>query len=407
MRSVMKLISNLRDSALFKKILFYAVIALTVLYVFCVPSFGESKSITRYIIYASMALLGVASILYCFLYLDLKVNYACILIPAFSLFALFGTIFGSKDYRSWFSLILLVGSFFVFVYSFKAIKNKYLVVSLVSLGIFLFSLYFIFHYRNEIINFRSYGSEAFRLGTYFDNQNGVAAYAAVGVATSLFSVLFVSKKIRWFFIIPILSTLLVGIVTGSRSFILAVAIFVIVLLFFKFKKHKFIYLIVVASLIGLSIILLNLPFMGTIKQRMVDAIETLLGISSKADTSTISRTIWIDYGFYLGSRNLIIGYGVNGFSIYSGVGTYSHSNFAEVICDFGLIGFILFYLPFVLIILKAITDKKVDKSLVFSFIIYYFLIGFSNVLYYKKFYYMILAFVFYLAYMEGEQKETI
>ena len=403
----MKLISNLRESKVFQKCLYYTVIFLTVLYVFSVPSFGESKSVTRYIIYGSMALLGIASALYCFLYLNLKLNRICFLIPIFSLFAIIGTIFGSNEYRAWFSLVLLAGSFFVFLYSFRAISNKYLVVSIVSIGIFLFSLFFIIYYRNEILNFKAYGSEGFRLGTYFDNQNGVAAYAAVGVATSLFSLLFISKRIRWFFVAPILSTILVGIVTGSKSFILAIAIFVIILLFFKFKKHKLIYIIIVASLIGLSIILLNLPFMATIKQRLVDSIETLLGISTKADTSTISRSIWIDYGFYLGTRNMIIGCGVNGFSIYSGVGTYSHSNFAEVICDFGLVGFVLFYIPLVLIFIKTITNKKVDKPLIISFLVYYFIIGFSNVFYYKKFYFMILAFVFYLAYLETDQKEKI
>ena len=407
METTMKLVYKLRESIQFRKLLYVSVIALTLLYVFSVPSFGESTSVARYIIYASMILLGFVSIFYCFLYDNLRIHKYCVLIPIFALFALTGTLMGSNDFRSWISLVLLAGSFFVFLYSFKAIKNKYLVVSIVSLGIFLFSLYFIFHYRNEILNFKSYGSEKFRLGFYFDNPNGVSAYAAVGFATSLFSLLFMSKRNRYLFIIPLFTTTLVGIVTGSRSFIIAVAIFVVVLLYFKFKKHKLVYLIAIGSITILSIILLNLPFMGTMKQRIIDAIETLLGISSKGDVSTISRTLWIDYGFYMGARNMIFGLGVNAFSIYSGVGTYSHSNFAEVICDFGLVGFVLFYLPFVLIFIRAIINKKVDKPLVFSFLIYYFLIGFSNVFYYKKFYFLIMAFVFYLAYVQNENMKSI
>ena len=149
----MKLISKIRESTKFHKLSYIIVVFLTLTYVFSVPSFGESTSITRYIIYASMILLGFVSIFYCYLYNNLKIHRNCILIPIFALFALIGTILGSKDYRSWLSLVLLSGSFFVFLYSFKAIKNKYLVVSVVSLGIFLFSLYFIFHYRNEILDF--------------------------------------------------------------------------------------------------------------------------------------------------------------------------------------------------------------------------------------------------------------
>ena len=403
----MQLISRMRKSTTIKKYLYIATIVLTLIYVFSVPSFGESSSILRYSIYISMFLLGVCSILFCLLYHTLRIHRFCFLIPIFAIFALIGTIIGSKEYRSWLSLVLLAGSFFVFIFAFKAIENKYLVISIISLGIFFFSLYFIVYYRNEILNFRSYGTEDFRLGFYFDNPNGVSAYAAVGVATALFSFLFIPKKIRYLFVIPLLTSLLVGIVTGSRSFIVAVAIFMVVLLYFKFKKHKFVYLIIIVSIAVLFLVLLNLPFMSTIKQRIVDAIGTLFGFSTKADTSTISRTIWIDYGFYLGARNLMFGLGINGFSIYSGVGTYSHSNFAEMICDFGLIGFILFYLPLILILIRGIIDKHVDKPLVLSFVIYYLLIGFSNVFYYKKFYFLILSFIFYLDFLESGKIETI
>lgn len=403
----MKLIYKLRNSPVFKKTLFVLVLFFTFLYVFAVPSFGEATSVLRYLIYVSMLFLGATSILYCILFDSLRINKVSLFIPLFAVFSLIGTMLYSKEFRSWFSLVLLASSFYIFIYAFKAIKNKLLVVSIISLGLFLFSLYFLFYYRNEILNFRSYGLEAFRLGSYFDNPNGVSAYAVLGVASSLFVILFEKKVFRFCFSLPLLTNLLVGITTGSKTFILAIGVFAISLLFFRFKNHKIIFLISLGILIGIGLILINLPFLQTLKVRIVDAFQTLIGISSKADTSTIERVVWIDYGFYLGARNVLFGLGVNGFSHYSGIGTYSHSNFAEVLCDFGLIGFIIFHLPLLLILFRALFKKGTDKSLVLPFILYYLLIGFSNVYYYKKFYFLILAFLFYLTFVESEKQKSL
>ena len=235
----MKLMSSLRSNQILKKVLYWAAIVLTAFYIFCVPSFGDSGSFTRYLSYFSMIALGIVSVVYCFIYSDLKLNKLSLLIPLFAIFAFVGTLLYSHQYRAWLSLILLAGSFFVFVYAFKVIKDKYLIVAIISIAFFLFSIYFIIHYRNEIINFSSYSGESFRLGDYFDNQNGVAAYALVGVAAPLYLVLFFKKKIRFAFILPTLTSLLVGITTGSRTFIFALIIVLLVFLYFKFQKHKF------------------------------------------------------------------------------------------------------------------------------------------------------------------------
>lgn len=403
----MKLISSLRSNQILKKVLYWSTIVLTGFYVFCVPSFGESTSFVRYFIYGSMIALALVSIIYCFIFLDLKLNRICILIPIFVLYAFIGTALYSHHFRSWFALVLLCGSFFVFIYAFKIINNKNIIVAVISLAFFLFSLYFIFYYRNEILNFKSFSKESFRLGTYFDNQNGVAAYAIVGFASPLYLVLFFKKKIRYFFILPILTSLLVGITTGSRTFLIASIIVLLVFLFFKFQKHKFIYLLVVLSIIALSIILINLPFMTTLRERLLRVFNTFFGSGNKVDTSTIGRMLWMDYGFTLGFKRMLFGYGAEGFSIVSGLGTYSHSNFSETICNFGLPGFLVFYAPMVIFVVRAFTSKNVDKSFIITFATYYILVSFSNVIYYKKIYYLILALMFYLAFIDVDCKKKV
>lgn len=397
----MKLLSSLKASSKFKNALYWIVLIFTFLYVFCVPSFGEETGFLRYTIYFSMIVLTISSLLYCYIYKSLKLTKYTLFIPAFVIFAFFGTAIFSKEFRGWFSLVLLAVSFFAFLYAFISINDKYRVVQIIALGFFVFSLYFIVYYRNEILSFRSYGSEAFRLGTHFDNQNGVGAYAVVGFASALYVLLFWKKAYRYLFIVPAFTSLIVGITTGSRTFILALAVFILVFLYFKFKKYKIIYLIVVAATLLIGILLLNLPFMATMKDRIVRSLGTIFGFGTRVDTSTIERVIWSDFGFTLGSKNILLGYGVSGFSSASGVATYAHSNYAEVLCDFGVIGLFLFYAPLVILFIKSLLSKRIDKNFLIPFFVYYIIVSFSNVIYYKKIYFLILAFLFFLVYFEG------
>lgn len=403
----MRLISNIRNSPAIQKLLKTIITIMVFLYIFLIPSFGESSSKLNVFVYMAMILLTMSVIVYCFLFDNFKLNRYTLLVPAFAILAFIGTAFYSHDFRRWFSLVLLAISFFTFLLAFKILDNKFLIIHIISAAFFCFSVLYIYHYRNDLIHFKSFVTGKFRLGSYFDNPNGVAAFEVVGFAAPLYLILFYNKKRRFLHIFPLGLSAVVGISTGSRSYILAIGIFILVLFFFVFKKHKWIYLITIAILTGIFIGLLQLPFLSTVKNRFIDAVQTLFGTATKIETSTLERVIWADYGFFLGLKNAITGYGANGFSIYSGVGTYAHNNFAEVICDFGIFGLVLFYSPLILLLVFALKKKKIDKSLVISFVLYYFLISFSNVLYYKKIYYMVLAFLYYLVFFSIGKHQVV
>ena len=403
----MKLISNLQQSSKLKLVLEKAVMVLLFLYIFLIPTFGEKSSTLNILVYFAMAMLFICVFLHAFLFGSFKLNKVTLLIPFFAVFTFIGTAIYSHEFRRFLSLILLSLSFYTFIYSFKILKNKYVIFHIISLALMCFSLVFIVKYRSEFIHFKEFISGSFRLGEYFDNPNGVAAFEVVAFSTSLYLVLFYKKKIRFFHLLPAILSIVVGVSTGSRSFLIAIGAFLLIYLFFVFKKHKWIYLVAVAVLVGAFAAFLQLPFMSTIKERLVDAFQTLFGKGSDVDTSVIERVVYFQYGFFLGLKNGLFGLGANGFSIYSGVGTYAHNNFAEVICDFGFIGFVLFYAPLLILLICAIKNPKVDKPVVVAFIFYYLLISFSNVLYYKKMYYMMLAFMYYLVFFCDEAKTKL
>lgn len=396
-----KYINNIRKSEKAKRILKNCLLVLLILYVFSIPSFSN-RSTYNLLTYALMLLFGIVTLLYCFFFRGFRIHPVSFLLPSFASFAFIGTIVYSYNLRGWFSLILLSISLILFIYSFSAINDRYMVLRAISVGLFLFTIYFAVVYRREIIDFRNFGKENFRLGEIFDNPNGVASYMVILFGTSFSVLLFSGKKIDLLFVLPILASCIVGVSTGSKTFIIAVFIFTVILLFFKFIKHKFIYLIVLAGLLVLFAILISLPFMQTIRDRFVIFFETLLGTAEKADTSTLSRFMWLKYGFFLGSKNILIGYGYGGFGIYSGVAAYTHSNISEVFCNFGVIGTILFYLPLFVCLIKSIIEKRINLSLTIPFFIYYILVSFSNVFYYNKTYYLMVALITYCCFEEDK-----
>lgn len=363
------------------------------LYVFAIPSFSGRGNL-KFVTYIFMILLSISVVAFFLLFKGIYIRKELSIIPLFTAFALIGTLIYSKEHRGYFTLVLLCLSFLIVYGAICIINNSNVSISIIVFALSLFCGYFIFYFRSSFLNFANFNSESFRLGYPFDNPNGIASVSAVGFAVSLYAFVFFKPKWKYVFIVSILLHILVGISTGSRTFIIMVAIITLVMLFFRFQKHKWIYIIIVACLIGLFAILINLPFLSTIKERFIRAINTFIGGSSSVDTSSISRITWLNYGFFLGNKSLIVGYGYGGFGKYSGVGTYAHSNFSEVFCDFGIVGLLLFYYPLFFCLHKSLKYKNGSLGFIFTIVVYYLVAGLANVFFYNKIYYIVLALLY-------------
>lgn len=391
-----------------RNVLFYATASLVFLYAFTIPMFGGREK-WNYIMYGIMALLGCCVIIHAILFKEIVKfkRWQYWFFPIFVVFALIGTLVSSHQYRLWVTLLILVISVLVLMQAFVILRNENLILILVSAGIFCFSLYFIYYYRTDIIHFSAFTREGFRLGFDFDNPNVISAICSIGCFGSLYLTLFWKSKWKYIFLLPLFAIGLAGVSTGSRTFIVAILVIAVSLLFFKFKKHKLLMLFIIVAAIILFIVIINLPFAQTIKNRFERFFDTFFNQGSKVDTSAIERTLWFDYGFGLGFKNLVIGLGVDGFSVFSGVNTYAHSNFAEVICDFGVIGLFVFYAPLFIAAYYTLKYKRKCTPLVMTLFVYYLIISFSNVFYYNKFYYLVMALVFYLLFEKKEEKVKI
>lgn len=392
-------ISKLKQNIVLKNIFYWGIVSFLFLYTFSIPAFS-GRPVWYIISYFLMAALAGCTVVYTLLYTKFKVNRWLIIPALFVLFAFFGTAFyshsfvGTSGKIGWTTLLLMFVTLIVFYYAFVAIENKRIILIALIAAFLIFAFYFAYVYRDKIIHLQLSSD---RIDIYFDNQNTIGFYFAIAYALSLYSGIFCKRKLELLFLIPAFIFLFLGFFTGSRAFLISVIIGSIAVMFFKLRNHKVIFLIALGCLAGLFFILINIPQLAFLKDQFDRTLYTLFGIgNSKVDTSTVQRVVWPGYAFYLGGRNLIFGLGVNGFSIYSGVGTYAHNNFAEVICDFGLIGFVLFNACLLTPYILSFKPKEKELYLVSILFFVYFIRSFFGVVYYAKETYLVLALFFFL-----------
>ena len=368
------------------------------LYVFSIPSFsGRAK--WNLISYALMALLIVSTLTYVFLYGKFKFDKKIIIPFVFFLDAFLCTmIFTPTKWRECGSVLLMSITFVVILYTCKSIDNPRLIMKILLSAFFAFCIYFsvIPEYRMKILKLSFSLSD--RLGGYFDNVNLVASYFAIGFALALYLGLINKRKRDYLYLILCLPFIYLGLFTGSRAFIFLLAILFISISYFKFRSKKLIYFSVLIAFVAALVFLII--FVEPLRTQFEKTIYTLFGIGNpnpkNIETSAVERVLWMRYGFSMGSKHLIIGLGCEGFASHSGVGTYTHNNFAELLCDFGIPGFLIFHFIIIYPFALSFVSKKEHSQFVIPFVFYFILKSMFSVFYSYKDFYLLMAFCYYL-----------
>lgn len=275
---------------------------------------------------------------------------------------------------------------FLFIYHYLYVtNNRYF--GLISLGssIFLFGLVFFIVYAKPILSL-----EFNRLGSAFGLPTNVSLYFGIAVILFLYAIL---KNRNYLLIAPTLFLTVLGLTTGSKSFILllVVAAFIIVFSHFGMKKW-YISLAIIGVGIAVIVIALQLDAFKTYRQRFLDMFKLLIygDEFANTDASTAQRMNMINEGIILFFKKPIFGWGMNGFTNYGSFGTYSHNALTEVGANFGLFALMAFEYPIYLAIRKYRANKERDLSflLILMYIIFSMMI---SVQYTDKQYYVMLA----------------
>lgn len=231
-----------------------------------------------------------------------------------------------------------------------------------------------------------------RFGSEFGNLNSLALV----FATSLFLSLYLLMRFRKFsilFLILCLFDFLFIFLTGSRGplVISATGLLLFSLAYFKGKKRLiFIGILILAILLFFFVI--QLPYFEYFRERVIGAIVSLISGGESGDGSSNSRFFMIKEGMYWFSKSPVFGNGFYSFSVLSDQNVYSHSNYSEMLCDFGILGFLFWLIPPLYI---SWRDLKAHDSFILIFTISFVFLGsIFSVLFVQKFFVIPLALFF-------------
>lgn len=144
----------------------------------------------------------------------------------------------------------------------------------------------------------------------------------------------------------------------------------------------------VLAIIGIMLVL-QLPMFSTMNQRIM---SFFLG---DKDSSDLVRASMIDQSMKLFFQKPIFGHGFNNFGVITGYGAYSHNNMTEILVSTGIVGFTLFYIPYILMIRwgwkNGVKNRDYISTLFFVLSLIYLVFGYGMVEYYDKEYWIFLG----------------
>ena len=255
-----------------------------------------------------------------------------------------------------------------------------------------------------ITPFSAYGYQnLFSEITGFDKN----AFAMLGafLSISAFYLFYCSKKKAYLLLWCIMFAM--AIVGASRKGALIAVVAVPMIVFFKngsVKKVLYVILFILLFIAGVYLVMTNSYLYELVGERLYALYLSVIG-KNTSDGSLIERELMRNMAMELFDRKKILGWGTDGFAIqcqgYLGKYVYSHCNYTEMLCNFGLIGFCIYYFyPFIFTVntLKGVLKHNISYIYAFTVFIIFIVFEYGFVSYYAPVYYLmktlaVLAFV--------------
>lgn len=242
---------------------------------------------------------------------------------------------------------------------------------------------------SEIISAMT-GTDAVRLGAEINQSNSFGMMNSTTVMVAFYYLLYKSR-FKLFHVAAIVSSFVLAMASGSRKALLMVCIGLLIMVFKKYgwrKLYKFIAIGVV--LIVVLTMVMKLPMFENITERM-EGIKSLVK-GEVGDASAETRMEMIKDGWNVFKDRIVIGFGANNYKNVTRFRTYSHNNFIEVLVDFGLVGFALYYLIYFRSFKNLWKSQTDAGKALFSIFLIRFLMEIAMVTYYSKLHWVLTAF---------------
>lgn len=242
-----------------------------------------------------------------------------------------------------------------------------------------------------------------RVNLSFTNINSVALLATYGILIAIYFMLFEGKK-KYIFSLPL--QLLIIFASQTRKGFIALALGVLLLVYFRNKSMTIPkkLLVLVASGIGVIVaykLISSIELFEPIIYRLEMAVNAFTG-EGYVDNSTRQRAEMnaIGYGQFI--RTPIHGMGMgNPRVLLEGMWgnnyPYLHNNYLELLAGGGIIGTLLYYIMYIHVIVKAATCRGIKwkpKYIIWMVVLITLVMDYFMVTYYSKMTYVYLMIMY-------------
>lgn len=264
------------------------------------------------------------------------------------------------------------------------INDFYEVLKLFVLSKIIMSFYIVFNIDLSIVGSMRIGGNV--LGELW-NANTIGMNLSIATLMILLILLrekSICKKI--FFILVIIFFLFLTFLTGSRKAFLMVLLGIGGFFLLNSRKNVLVRIVfTVIIVLFIHRIIVNIPIFYNVLGFRIEKMFAVFGDQSMSDHSTLARLSMINYGIDFFKLSPVLGYGINNYALLygsvTGVFTYSHNNYIELLVGIGLIGFLAYYFMYLYVLKNSIVSKNPFSIFAFLSIVILILIDFGLVSY--------------------------
>lgn len=162
--------------------------------------------------------------------------------------------------------------------------------------------------------------------------------------------------------------------TGSKQALLYIFISYYMFTMYKNKNRAFKHLKILLIAVLFIFLIFNVPVLYNILGNRIEIMLVSMGFDLEGVESSVStdkRMNMVSTAFELFVQKPILGHGWGAFAAKSGFGVYSHNTYTEILVNFGLFGFCLYYYMFfkLLYVLGSNRRRPKEEQLFFVVII--------------------------------------
>ena len=206
-----------------------------------------------------------------------------------------------------------------------------------------------------------------RLDSEFNNVNSLGLCWMLAVVIAFHRLMY--KKKYW--MIPYIMGLVVLVAaTASRKALIGMLVGVVLILFARYRGKTWIATVLQYSILLIVIILAfsflaDLPVFSGVRARMDGFTDFFIG-KGGIDNQAESRYRYIQIGIEQWKKTPIFGIGMaNSYTLLASSGereTYLHNNFVELLACGGLVGFVIFYMRYFILLVPGLKSIKKDRN---------------------------------------------